>query len=192
VVRRATAAFLGTVAGTSLLVGAKVATATPEATSRTAVGSPIGDPAGGDGAGTGGSPAAPPTSGPASRVAAKASATRPAGATSTRPATPRTTAPSPTRATTTCKTATGSAAGVSSPGISSVTVTVKVCNGTISSSSGYMPDSNWEKNSSAIPALNSLAVTYGKTNISKVYYSGCSLTSAAYRNSLSSALSKVG
>lgn len=191
--RRATAAFLGTVAGTSLLVGAKYATASPEATNPTAVGAPIG----GDGAGLGTSPSAPAMSGPpsptaktrAGRSAATRTSSRPAAATST-----KTTAPAPTKttATSTCTTATGGAVRVSSPGIGSVTVTVKVCGGKISSSSGYMSSSNWDKNTSAIPALNSMAVTYGQTNISKVYYSGCSLTSAAYRSSLSSALSKAG
>jgi hypothetical protein len=52
--------------------------------------------------------------------------------------------------------------------------------------------SNWDDNAKALPALNALAVQYYKTNISKIHYSGATLTSSAYQASLRSAMSKAG
>jgi hypothetical protein len=191
VVRRATAAFLGTLAGTALLVGGKMATGSP-ATTATSAGTPMEDPAAGDGAGTA-TPALTPAAKPSARPSAKAPA-KPAasatGGTAPKPAaTTKTTAAAPV----TCRTATGSAAGIVSPGQGTVTVTVKVCGGKISSASSVMSGYNYTSNNDAAhPKLDSLAVTYGMTNISKVYVGGVTLTSHAYQTSLKSALAKIG
>jgi hypothetical protein len=71
-------------------------------------------------------------------------------------------------------------------------VTIKVCNGTISSASSSQSQSNWPNNTPALPALNSLTPQYYKTNISAIHYSGATLTSNAYQSSLRSAMSKAG
>jgi uncharacterized protein with FMN-binding domain len=81
---------------------------------------------------------------------------------------------------------------VASPGTGTVTVTIKVCNGAISSATSTLSQSNWPANTAALPALNSLTPQYYKTNISAIHYSGATLTSNAYQSSLRSAISKAG
>jgi len=81
---------------------------------------------------------------------------------------------------------------VASPGIGAVTVTIKVCGGVLSTSTGSLSQSNLPANTQAIPALNTLAVQYYKTNISMIHYSGATLTSNAYQASLQSAMAKAG
>jgi len=182
-VRRATAAILGTVVGTTLVVGAKYATRPVSVTADPVAGEPAGaDPASGTEPSGPGAQAAPSTTGAAKPGAAP---------TTGRPAPPgvaRTTAPPSTN----CSTVTGAAKAVSSPGVGSVTVTIKVCNGAITSASGSLSRSNWGRNSQAIPSLNSMAVKYYKTDISKIHYSGATLTSNAYQNSLRAAMSQAG
>lgn len=191
--RRATAALLGTVAGTALLVGAKYGTA-PAAGGAigetTALADPVpSDNGSGDGGGVG-------TTGPSPSPSPRARATltaRPTGV-KTSPAsgaTSRTTS-APTRSAPACTTSTGSAASVSRPGVGAVTVTIKVCGSVVSAASGTLSRSNWDRNTAAIPALNAMAVKYYKTGFSQIHYSGASLTSAAYQASLKSALSKAG
>lgn len=204
--RRATAMLLGTVAGTALLVGAKYGTA---ATSNTAnAGSAIG-PQGGtastdpNASPTGTSPSSDPASAPAAPAGSAAAApvaTKSTAATrkTTAPAAPRTTTPAttqpaaPTTAAPACSTASGVASTVVSPGVGAMTVTIKVCGGVVSSSTGALSQSNWSLNNQAIPQLNTLAVQYYKTDISKLHYSQATLTSNAYQASLKSALSKAG
>jgi len=196
------AALLGTVAGTVLLVGAKfgaaptgqagtdpAAVADANATSEgaTAAGDPSAAPAPGV-------PGVPATSGAPAASAAPGSSAAPA-----KPTGGTTAGPTPTKATTTtappastCTKANGSAVGISKPGIGTITVTITVCNGAITTSAGAQSASNWDKNGPAVPALNSLAVKYYKTNFSAIHYSGASLTSAAYQSSLRSAMGKAG
>jgi hypothetical protein len=73
-----------------------------------------------------------------------------------------------------------------------MTVTIKVCGGAISTAAGSLSQSNWSKNNAAIPALNTLAVQYYKTDLSRVHYAGATLTANAYRTSLKSAITKAG
>jgi uncharacterized protein with FMN-binding domain len=198
-VRRATAALLGTVTGTVLLVGAKYGTSPAGTNTGNTVA--VGGPATSDGA-AGADPAAsasasPVPAGPNAAPVPGGSATRPAGGATTPAAgrtttggTPRTTPAAPPAPA--CRTATGNAAGVASPGIGTVTVTIKVCNGAITTSSGSQSASNWNRNAQAVPALNTLAVQYYKTDFSKIHYSGATLTSNAYQSSLRSAMSKAG
>ncbi len=198
--RRPAAALLGTVAGTILLVGAKYGTAPPAADAANSVAAgdagPGGPPSGGDApgaeppngsaapgpatAGTGQSPT-PPGRTPATKAAGHTSA--PGQPTSRPPANPPAS---------TCATDTGGAARVSSPGVGNITVSVRVCGSTVTSATSSQSRSNWDTNSAALPALNTLAVKYYKTDISKIHYSGATLTSNAYQASLRSALSEAG
>jgi hypothetical protein len=202
--RRATAAALGTLIGTTLLVAGKYGAPSATAGAPTAI--TAGDPgtAATGVAADGANPSAllstaatmPGASGtPATPGAAPSGATR----TTTAPPQPgRTTpaggggpstAPPPPPA---CSTVGGNGQNVASPGIGTITVTIKVCNGAISSASSTQSQSNWSKNAAALPALNSLTVQYYKTNISAIHYSGATLTSNAYQASLRSAMSRAG
>jgi hypothetical protein len=190
---------LGTVAGTVLLVGAKYGSS-PASGTGVSNSSPLADPAASSGAGTPdpaaashGSDDAP--AGPNAAPAPGATATaRPAAPTGTRTsgggATATKTAPAPPAAPA-CTTATGDAASVSRPGVGAVTVTIKVCGGAVSTASGTLSQSNWDRNTNAIPALNTLAVQYYKTSFPQIHYSGATLTSNAYQASLRSAMTKA-
>jgi uncharacterized protein with FMN-binding domain len=105
-------------------------------------------------------------------------------------------APSPsatTSAAPACTSYTGSAASPVPPGNGTVTVTVKVCGGVVTAATAVQVDnSGYGPNAQAIPALNTLAVQYYKTDITKIHYSGATLTSNAYQTSLTSALTKAG
>jgi uncharacterized protein with FMN-binding domain len=91
-----------------------------------------------------------------------------------------------------CANATGNATNIASPGVGAITVTIQVCGGVVKTATGAQSRSNWEANQSAVPALNRLAVQYYRTDISKIHYSGATLTSNAYQASLRSALGKAG
>lgn len=196
--RRATAATLGTLIGTALLVTTKYAA--PSATAGAVGAITAGDPVAVDGVAVG---SAPPgaSSGPAAAVpgpsgtAAAPASAAPTGAAAPQPA--RTTPAGGGGATTaapppSCSTVSGSGQRVASPGTGTVTVTIKVCNGAISSATSTLSQSNWSNNTAALPALNSLTPQYYKTNISAIHYSGATLTSNAYQTSLRSAISKAG
>jgi hypothetical protein len=73
-----------------------------------------------------------------------------------------------------------------------VTVTIKVCDDAVSTASSALSQSNWDDNTAALPALDQLAVQYYQSDITKVHYSGATLTSDAYQTSLKAALSKAG
>jgi uncharacterized protein with FMN-binding domain len=191
-VRRPAAALLGTLIGTVLIVGQKYATTSP-ATEAGATSDPgttgdaaaSGTPAEGPGTPGGpGSPAlgartAPSGSRPPATTTGPAHGTPPPGRTTTAPAV-------------TCSTATGNAVNVASPGVGAITVSIRVCGGVLTTATGSQSRSNWDANARAVPALNSLAVRYYKTDISKVHYSGATLTSNAYQASLRSALTRGG
>jgi hypothetical protein len=198
--RRATAAALGTLIGTALLVTTKYAAPSADSGAGTAV--TAGDPVAVDGVAVGA-----PVSGPAAAVpgpsgtpGAPATSPAPTGAARTTAAAPqpaRTTPAGGGGATTaapppSCSTVSGSGQRVASPGTGTVTVTIKVCNGAISSATSTLSQSNWSNNTAALPALNSLTPQYYKTNISAIHYSGATLTSNAYQSSLRSAISKAG
>lgn len=91
-----------------------------------------------------------------------------------------------------CATASGNATTVASPGVGTVTVTITICDGTITAATSTQTQSNWEDNELALPAMDQLTLTYAQTDINMVNYSGATLTSQAYRTSLTSALSKAG
>jgi hypothetical protein len=197
--RRATAAALGTLIGTALLVTTKYAA--PSATAAGATAVSAGDPVAVDAvaagsAGPGASSAVPGPGGtpgpagaaPTGAVRTTAAAPQPARTTPAGGGGGATTAAPPPS----CSTVSGSGQRVASPGVGTVTVTIKVCNGAISSASSTLSQSNWSNNNAALPALNSLTPQYYKTNISAIHYSGATLTSNAYQSSLRSAMSKAG
>jgi hypothetical protein len=200
--RRATAAALGTLIGTALLVTTKYAAPSADSGAGTAV--TAGDPVAVDGVavgsapvgassgpaavpGPGGTPGASAAAAPTGAARTTAAAPQPARTTPAGGAAATTAAPPPS-----CSTVSGSGQRVSSPGTGTVTVTVKVCNGAISSATSTLSQSNWSNNTAALPALNSLTPQYYKTNISAIHYSGATLTSNAYQSSLRSAMSKAG
>jgi hypothetical protein len=191
---------LGTVTGTVLLVGAKYGSSPATGAGVTSPAAQA-DPAGiagagtpGEGTGAGGTGAPPngPNAAPApgGSVAGKPAptGTRTTGGATARPTTPAAPAAPAAPA---CTTVTGDPANVSQPGTGAVTVTIKACGGAITTASGTLSQSNWSRNTSAIPALNTLAVQYYKTDFSQIHYSGASLTSAAYQASLRSAMTKA-
>lgn len=202
--RRALVALLGTATGTALLIGAKYHAPAPT------------DPAGAIGGAGSTDPSAPGSSGSPSAdpsVSATASATPPSGSASTPPGgqptgatAPATTKPGtgstpggggqqPTASTpaASCTTATGAGSTVVAPGEGSVVVTIKVCSGAITSATATISKSNWEpQNTNAFAALNRLTVQYYKTDMSKITFSGATLTSNAYKTSLRSAMGRAG
>lgn len=138
-----------------------------------------------------GSPTTSPTGSPTTSPTASTtpSSTPPSSKppTSVPPSSKPPTSPSPS-----CTTAAGAASNVESPGVGAVTVTIKVCNGQLTSSTGSISQSNWSANTAAFPALDTLAVQYYKTDVTKIHHSGATLTSKAYQASLKSALTKAG
>lgn len=72
-------------------------------------------------------------------------------------------------------------------------VTIKVCGGAMTEAKGGVMMSNYEpQNTKACAALDQLAVQYYKTEVSRISYSGATLTSSAYQRSLQSALGQAG
>lgn len=192
--RRPAAALLGTVVGTVLLVGAKYGSASPAGAPNSIAAGDTGaaDAAASGATAPGGDPSAGPApagvgTGPSSAGPGKTPATKAAGGHTATPGQPTTRPPAAS-----CTSDTGNPARVSSPGIGSVTVSVRVCAGAVTTASSSQSRSNWDANGAALPALNSLAVKYYKTDISKIHYSGATLTSNAYQASLRSALSDAG
>jgi hypothetical protein len=197
VVRRPAAALLGTLAGTVLLVGAKFANAPPAQTVEDSVAASDRGSAAGAGGPTGDESATSAGSG----VSAAGAGLPPSGMSTTAGATPgrgtptpgRTTGgPAPTTASAECTTTAGAASRVSSPGVGAVTVTIQVCGGVLKTATGSLSRSNWDRNTAAIPALNSLAVKNYKTDFAAIHYSGATLTSNAYQASLRSAMTTAG
>ena len=195
--RRPAAALLGTLAGTVLLVGAKYGSASPAATAGDTVAAgdagTAGDTAGAPSAvldGSAGAPAQNPSAapGPSGRSATSGTGTPAPGRTTGRPTGAATT----TAAAPACTTKSGAASSVASPGVGNVTVTIQVCGGVLKTATAAQSRSNWDKNTAALPALNSLAVKNYKTNFSAIHYSGATLTSNAYQASLRSAMSQAG
>ena len=185
--RRATAALIGTVAGTALLVGAKYAAPVPVGAG-SAVGTDTGADPGDQGVDvsvsgsvdpSGGAPVSPgavPSAGPTSTKASP-------GRTTTAPTATKTTTPA------SCKTAAGAGETIANPGVGVVVVTVKVCNGVLTSASATLSKSNWEpQNTDAFVKLNSKAVQYYKTNLAAITVGGATRTSEAYVKSLLSAM----
>jgi hypothetical protein len=197
-VRRATAALLGTVTGTVLLVGLKYGTGSvghANVDSSTTLAEPSGgasDPGVAGSAEPTGAPGGASTGAPAiSGVPSAPPATRAAPGHSAAPSKAASAGPPPPPATPACTTVAGDPSNVSRPGIGAVTVTIKVCGGTISTASGALSQSNWSRNTNAIPALNTMAVQYYKTNFAQIHYSGATLTSNAYQASLRSAMTRA-
>jgi hypothetical protein len=192
-VRRATAALLGTVTGTVLLVGLKYGSGS---TGHTTVDSStaLADPSGASGSGTpdpGATGSAEPTgsAGVATGAPSAPAASRTAPGRSAAPS--KVASAGPPASPPACTTVSGDPTNVSRPGIGAVTVTIKACGGTISTAAGSLSQSNWSRNTNAIPALNTLAVQYYKTNFAQIHYSGATLTSNAYQASLRSAMTKA-
>jgi hypothetical protein len=199
-VRRATAALLGTVTGTVLLVGLKYGGSSAHHAN---VDSPaaLADPFGAGPADPGTAGSADPTG---SAPTGSAQPTGPAAAVTGAPSVPPATHAGPGRSTIpskaasagppappACTTAAGDAVAVSRPGVGAVTVTIKACGGAISTATGSLSQSNWNRNTNAVPALNALAVQYYRTDFAQIHYSGATLTSNAYQASLRSAMTRA-
>jgi uncharacterized protein with FMN-binding domain len=183
-----------------LLVGAKYGSASPATNA--------GDTAAANDAGTAGGLPGDPSAGPAgsagSATQSPGAALGPSGKNPTTGATagpgnpaPGRTTTGPAPATTTaaapaCTTKPGPASSISSPGVGTITVTIQVCGGVLKTATAVQSRSNWDKNTAALPALNSLAVKNYKTNFSAIHYSGATLTSNAYQASLRGAMTQAG
>jgi uncharacterized protein with FMN-binding domain len=193
-VRRAAAAILGTIAGTTLLVGAKLGTHTPDVlaagdgtagvdsgSSATPVGGPPGPGASGS--------AAPAASGPVvpgSAPAAGPAASAPGGTPTTRPAAPPPTAPA------------GPAGGLKNgsftgPGIKekygTITVTITVSGGRITDVSGSCAGCRGDSqqiSGNAFGKLRQEALSAQSASVATV--SGATYTSGAYKSSLQAAI----
>lgn len=128
-----------------------------------------------------------PSPGPSGAPAPSPSSSAPA------PAPSPTGAPAPSPAAT-CSNYTGSTIStVPSPANGTVTVTITVCGGVITSASAVQVDnSGYSPNTAAIKTLNSLVPANYKTNTSAIHVSGATLTSNAYVASLQSARTKAG
>ena len=196
--RKAKAAIIGSIAGTAMVTGVWFAfpASAHETNAQSQAGNPC--PSGNTtnarqqgrnsrcaGSGVAPSGSAAPTA--SSTAAPTQSATTAPTATAT-----ATAAPTSSSSTSSCTTATGSAATIVSPGVGTVTVTIKVCDGVLSTSTGVISQSNWNANTAALASLNTLAVQYYASDMSKITYSGATLTANAYQSSLESALSKAG
>ncbi|MBT8225543.1 MAG: hypothetical protein HKP61_18355 [Dactylosporangium sp.] len=133
-------------------------------------------------------PSATPTASGGAQPTASGEPTGSATPTATTTATPT---PSQS-ATAACTTIAGAASNVVSPGVGAVTVTIQVCDGAITTSTGVISESNWDANDPALASLDALAVEYYASDLSKITYSGATLTADAYRGSLESAMSEAG
>lgn len=102
---------------------------------------------------------------------------------------PPTVAPTPT--TGICKTVTGDPVKIAKPGIGAVTVALSFCDGVLVTAASSQTQSNWRANPQALKAMDTLAVKYHATDISMIHFSGATLTSKAYQASLKSALAKA-
>jgi uncharacterized protein with FMN-binding domain len=192
--RRAAAAVLGTIFGTTLLVGAKIGTrppgdldqvvAAPPADSTPGTPAPSGAPA------ASGSPTTTPSrsSGPSPAPTAVKTTTAPAP---TRPAASRSAAPPKTGGS---GLRTGTFAGTAvTHKYGTVKVTITVSGGRMTNATATYTASTQvsEKiNADAMPKLRSEALVAQSANIATV--SGATYTSGAYRSSLQAALDRAG
>lgn len=189
--RRAAAAVIGTVAGTSLLIVTKLGAHSPDAglagndTSAIAgAGGPSAVPAGDDNGHDGGGPAAP-SSGPGPAQPSSA-ASRPAG-TPAGTAGPRAT-PSPTAAGTGLRNGSVIGTGVQER-YGTITVTITVAGGRVTDASATCGGCTSESQSISTNAFSRLrqeALQAQSANIATV--SGATYTSGAYKTSLQAAL----
>lgn len=92
----------------------------------------------------------------------------------------------------TCQTFTGDAVKINRPGIGAVTVTLGLCDKALATATSSQTQSNWAANPKALKAMDTLTLKYYAIDISKIAYSGATLTSQAYRASLTSAMTKAG
>jgi uncharacterized protein with FMN-binding domain len=185
--RRGVFAVIGTIAGTTLLVGAKLGTAPPlDPNAVAAAGLP--DDTAAASAPASGSPVASPS---AVRTAAGPAPSR----TTSRPAptggATRTAAPSPTAAGTGLKSGTFAGSGAAER-YGTVTVTITVSGGRMTGVSAAYATSSSESrqiSNAAFPTLRQEALTAQSARIATV--SGATYTSNAYKVSLQSALDKA-
>jgi hypothetical protein len=91
-----------------------------------------------------------------------------------------------------CKTFVGDATKVARPGIGAVTVTLGFCDNTLVTATSSLSQSNWRSNPQALKAMDALTLEYYATDLSKIHFSGATLTSRAYQASLKSALAGAG
>jgi uncharacterized protein with FMN-binding domain len=182
-VRRAAAAVLGTIAGTSLLLGAKLGTASPNAL-------PVNDAAPAAEPAVSGPAPAPSTSGAAPAPATATHTAAPAGTT---PAAGRTTAaatpaaPPPTTAAAGLKNGTFAGPGVRER-YGTITVSVTVAGGRITDAAGSCACSGESQQISgnAFTRLRQETLTAQSATIATV--SGATYTSGAYKSSLQAAI----
>jgi uncharacterized protein with FMN-binding domain len=170
--RRSVLALIGTVAGTALMVGAKLGTHPGTQPDPAALDTaPSGEPA---------SAAPPSTSTPSGSAAPKP------GATSTKPAPPTTPAAGG------LKNGTFTGAGAAAKRYETVTVTITVSGGKITAVNGSCGNASGESRSicqGALPKLQQEALTAQSAKIASV--SGATATWTAYKTSLQSALDQA-
>jgi uncharacterized protein with FMN-binding domain len=188
--RRSVLALIGTVAGTALLVGAKLGTpppGDPNAVAMDAAGP--GDP-GTDQSGISASGAAAPSASGPGASAATGTAGQSAGPAPTGAG--RATAPAPSPAAGGLKNGTFTGAGAAARNYETVTVTITVSGGKITVATGSCGNASGESRSicqNAVPKLQQATLTKQSASISTV--SGATYTSNAYKTSLQSALDKA-
>lgn len=190
--RRAAAAVLGTIAGTTLLIGAKLGTTSPNALA-------AGDAAPAAAAESAGSgPVPAPVTAPSGAAPTAAAATRTGAPVGTTPAAGHTTAPgraappTPTPGTTTPATSTLKNGTFTGPAVSerygTITVSVTVSGGRITDASGSCACSGESQqiSSGAFGRLRQETLAAQSAAIATV--SGATYTSGAYKSSLQAAI----
>lgn len=191
--RRAAAAVIGTVAGTTLLIAAKVGTHPPDAgltghdTSALVGGSGApGAPAGGDDGHDDGGPVPASSSAGPVQTQPGAAQSRPAGTPATTAAAPRTTPP--TTAGTGLRNGSFTGTGVNER-YGTITVTITVSGGRVTDASATCGGCSGQSQSISTGAFTRLrqeALAAQSANIATI--SGATYTSGAYKTSLSAAL----
>jgi uncharacterized protein with FMN-binding domain len=190
--RRGALAVIGTVAGTALLVGAKLGTPAPADPNAAALDAAGGGPSGDAGSGPPGPAGAPGSasggSAPDAGPSARSGAPTPGGTAKPGPAPPPTTPAAGGG----LKNGNFTGAGAAAKNYEVVTVTITVSSGKITVATGSCGNASGESRSicqGALPKLQQEALSAQNARIATV--SGATYTSNAYRSSLQSALDQT-
>jgi uncharacterized protein with FMN-binding domain len=190
-VRRAAAAIIGTIAGTTLLVGAKLGAVTPQDAASSTTADLSADPAAANGGAPGPSGGTGTSSSPGGAVPSGVPGKSPATGATTPGTTKTTTAPATgqtTPASTGLKDGTYKGPGVAER-YGTITVTITVSGGKISNVSATCGGCNSESQGISTDAFDKLrpkVLAAQSANVSSV--SGATYTSGAYKSSLQSAI----
>lgn len=176
--RRTTAAFLGGIAGSALFVGLRLAIPAAAA-DQVAVGDDL-------------LPAATPSVSGTPQCCPPAPTNPPLLPTKPPATGTPTPVPSASRAADKCYEYAGDPSTVVRPGVGNVVVTLYVCNNKLVRASATITQSNWAANAATFNYLNKVCVENYKADISRLNYSGATLTSNSYKTSFRAALKKAG